>query len=100
MQGFHENLNDDSFIETRYPSLIVIDDLMRDARYSKDVCEYFVEDSHHSDISVACILQNGFSKGKENRVMSINTQCIVLLRIEEINTCQTDVSKCSKRVHD
>jgi hypothetical protein len=54
-----ENLNDDSFIGTRYPSLIVIDDLMRDATNSKDVCELFVEGSHHINISVACILQNG-----------------------------------------
>jgi hypothetical protein len=43
MQGLLENLNDDSFIDTRYPSLIVIDDLTRDATNSKDVCELFVE---------------------------------------------------------
>ena len=74
MQCFHENLNDDySFIDTRYPSLIVIYNLMRDATNSKDVCEHFVEDSHHRNISVACILENDFSKGKENRAMSINT---------------------------
>ena len=80
LQGLHENLNDDSFIDTRYPSLIVIDDLMRDATNSKDVCELFVEGSHHSNISVACILQNGFSKRKENRTMSINTQYMVLFK--------------------
>ena len=38
LQGLPENLNDDSLIDTRYPSLIVIDDLMRDATNSKDVC--------------------------------------------------------------
>ena len=64
MQGFHENLNDDSFIETIYPSLMVIDELMRDATNRKEVFELFVEDSAHSNISVACILQNRFSKGK------------------------------------
>jgi len=80
VQGIPEQLNDDSFIDTRYPSLIVIDDLMRDAANSKDVCELFVEGSHHRNISVACILQNGFSKGKENRTMSINTQYIVLFK--------------------
>ena len=72
MQGFPENLNDDSFIDTRYPSLIVSNDLMRDATNSNDVCELFVEGNHHRNISVACILQNRFSKGKENRGMSIN----------------------------
>ena len=80
LQSLPENLNDDSYIDTRYPSLIVIDDLMRDATNSKDVCELFVEGSHHRNISVACILQNGFSKGKENRTMSINTQYIVLFK--------------------
>ena len=43
MQGLPENLNDESFIDSRYPSLIVIHDLMRDATNSKDVCELFGE---------------------------------------------------------
>ena len=43
LQGLPENLNDDSFIDTIYPSLIVIDDLMKDTTNSKDVCELFVE---------------------------------------------------------
>jgi hypothetical protein len=80
MQGLLENLNDDSFIDTRYPSLIVIDDLTRDATNSEDVCELFVEGSHHRNTSVACILQKSFSKGKENRTMSINAQYIVLFK--------------------
>jgi hypothetical protein len=41
-QGIPEQLNDESFIDPRYPSLIVIDDLMRDATNSKDVCELLV----------------------------------------------------------
>ncbi|CAG2208220.1 unnamed protein product [Mytilus edulis] len=56
--GLPENLNDDSFIDSRYPSLIILDDLMRDVTNSKDVCELFVEGSHHRNLSVACILQN------------------------------------------
>jgi len=80
VQGLPENLNDESFIDIRYPSLIIIDDLMRDATNSKDVCELFVEGSHHRNISVACILQNAFSKGKENRTMSINSQYVVLFK--------------------
>ena len=80
LQGLSENMNDDSFIDTRYPSVIAIDDLMRDATNSKDVCELFVDGSNHRHISITCILQNGFSKGKENRTMSINTQYIVLFK--------------------
>jgi hypothetical protein len=80
LKGLPENWNDDSFIDTRYPSLIVIDDLMRDVTNSKAVCELSVEGSHHRNISVACILQNGFSNGKVNRSMSINTHYIVLFK--------------------
>ena len=82
VQCLPENMNDDSFIDTRYPSIIVIENLMRDATNSKDVCEFFVEVSHHRNtgISVACIMQNAFSKGKENRTMSINTHYIVLFK--------------------
>ncbi|CAG2236750.1 unnamed protein product [Mytilus edulis] len=80
VQGLPENLNDDSFIDSRFPSLIILDDLMRDVTNSKDVCELFVEGSHHRNLSVACIMQNAFSKGKESRTMSINSQYIVLFK--------------------
>ncbi|CAG2214066.1 unnamed protein product [Mytilus edulis] len=80
VQGLPENLNDDSFIDSRFSSLIILDDLMRDATNSKDVCELFVEGSHHRNLSVACIMQNAFSKGKESRTMSINSQYIVLFK--------------------
>jgi hypothetical protein len=38
MQCMPANLNDDSFIDTGYPSLIVIDDLMRDAKNRWPLC--------------------------------------------------------------
>jgi hypothetical protein len=60
VQGIPEQLNDETFIDSRYPSLIVIDDLISDATNSKDVCELFVEGSHHRNISLACIMQNAF----------------------------------------
>jgi hypothetical protein len=53
---------------------------MKDTTNSKDVCELFVEGSHHRNISVACIFQTGFSTRKENRTMSINTKYIVLFK--------------------
>ena len=69
-----------NFIDSRNPSLIVIDDLMRDATNSKDVCERFVEGSHHRNISVACIMQNAFFRWKENRTININSQYVVLFK--------------------
>ena len=35
VQGIPEDMNSDSFIDTRYPSMIILDDLMRDATSSK-----------------------------------------------------------------
>ena len=89
VHGIPEYLNDDSFIDTRYPSLIVIGDLMRDATNSKDVCDFFVEGSHHRNLSIVCIMQNAFSKGKGNRAMSSNSQYIVLFQIQEIKSVQS-----------
>ena len=77
-QGIPEQLNDESFVDPRYPSLIVIDDLMRDATNNKDVCELLVEGSHHRNSTVTCIMQNAFSRGKENRTIGINSQYVVL----------------------
>ncbi|CAG2253719.1 unnamed protein product [Mytilus edulis] len=88
VQGLPENLNmlnDDSFIDSRYPSLIILDDLMRDATNSNDVCELFVEGSHHRNLSVACIMQNAFSKEKESRTMSINSIPSKKPRVNEID---------------
>jgi hypothetical protein len=47
------------------------------ATNSKDVCDFFVEGSHHRNLSIVCIMQNAFSKGKGNRAMSSNSQYIV-----------------------
>ena len=37
VQGLPENLNDDSFIHSRFPSLIILDDLMKDVTKSDDL---------------------------------------------------------------
>jgi hypothetical protein len=50
VQGIPEQLNDETFIDSRYPSLIVIEVLMRDVTNSKDVCELFVEGSHQRGV--------------------------------------------------
>jgi hypothetical protein len=51
-----------------------------DATNSKDVCDFFVEGSHHRNLSIVCIMQNAFSKGKGNRAMSSNSQYIVAFK--------------------
>ena len=53
-------------------SLCIFDDLMKDAT-KIEICEMYLEGSHHRNISVICLLQNLYNKGKENRNMALNT---------------------------
>jgi hypothetical protein len=77
---FMEGLNTPSNSMFMEPVLYVIDDLMKDATKSVDVCELFTEGSHHRNLSVICLLQNLYYKGKENRTMNLNTQYLVLFK--------------------
>ena len=62
------------------PTLYMYDDLMKDATKNADICEMYTEGSHHCNLSVICLLQNLYHRGKENRTMNLNAQYIVLLK--------------------
>ena len=62
------------------PTLYIYDDLMKDTTKNVDVCEMYTEGSHHCNLSVICLLQNLYHRGKENRTISLNTQYIVLFK--------------------
>jgi hypothetical protein len=53
---------------------------MKDATKNAEVCELFTEGSHHCNLSVICLLQNLYYKGKENRTMNLNSQYLVLFK--------------------
>ena len=74
------DIKSDIYINSKVRTLIIIDDLMKDATQNKDVCELFIEGAHHRNLSVICIMQNLFNKGAENRTMSLNSQYIVLFK--------------------
>ena len=54
-------------VDTRYPHLVVLDDLMTEVTKNKDVSNMFTVGSHHKNMSVICLLQHLFYHGKENR---------------------------------
>ena len=62
------------------PTLYIYDDLMKDTTKNIDICEMYTEGSHHCNLSVICLLQNLYHRGKENRTMKLNTQYIVLFK--------------------
>ena len=60
------------------PKLIIIDDLMGET--NDQITRLFTKGSHHKNVSVIHILQNLFSKNKEQRCINLNTQYIVLFK--------------------
>ncbi len=73
----HEGLPDMSILDGRR-TLIIVDDLMSetDARVTK----FFTKGAHHNNASIVYITQNIFSRNKENRDISLNTQYLVLFK--------------------
>ena len=80
VEGIPYNIKDDSYFDTKSPTLFILDDQMRDSAKSSDICELFTEGSHHRNLSVICLMQNLFYQGKESRTMSLNTQYLVLFK--------------------
>ena len=80
IEGIPSNINRDDFFDASIPTLFIIDDLMKEATQNADICNLFTEGSHHRNLSVICVLQNLYYKGKENRTMSLNSQYIVLFK--------------------
>ena len=63
----------------RRNTVIVIDDLMEEAKDSKLVSKLFTQ-GRHRNVSVILILQNAFPKGKYNTEISRNASYMVLFR--------------------
>lgn len=73
---FVEGLPDISQLQPQ--TLVVIDDLM--AETDERVTKLFTKASHHRAVNVIYIVQNLFSKNKENRTISLNAQYMVLFK--------------------
>lgn len=69
------DLNDFS---PQQPTLIIIDDLMREA--NGQIVDIFTKGSHHRNISVFYITQNLFHQGKGQRDISLNANYIVYFK--------------------
>ena len=60
--------------------ILIIDDLMQQAKGSGIVADIFTKYSHHNNITCICLLQNIFPKGSEIRNISLNSNYIVLMK--------------------
>jgi len=79
---FQEGLdNADAILSTLDPkvrSVVVIDDLMQEAKDDKAVAKLFTVDSHHANTSVIYLVQNLFPKGSQSTTISRNVHYFVL----------------------
>lgn len=75
---FHQGMCDVSVLRSDENNLIIYDDLMDECAVDKSILDLFTKGSHHMNISVIVLTQNVFSKGKNNRTISLNTQYLIL----------------------
>jgi hypothetical protein len=75
---FNEGLPDNKEFDGKLRTLLILDDLMKEAGDS--VLDIFTKLSHHRNMSVIFLTQNLFFKSKQSRTMNINTQYIVLFK--------------------
>ena len=86
--------NDLKGIDSKKKRIIVLDDLMNEAKDSKLVSKLFTQ-GRHKNASVILILQNAFPKGKVNTDISRNASYITLFKTP---SDQEMISKLGQRI--
>ena len=76
---FNEGLPDIDNFDQDSENLVILDDLMHLCEKDPSILNLVTVDSHHKNISVFCLTQNLFSKGKYSRTISLNSQYLILL---------------------
>lgn len=62
------------------PLTVVLDDLIFESGNNDEVADLFIKGSHHRNINVIVISQCLFFKSKHNRLLSLNSSAVVLMR--------------------
>lgn len=78
IQGIPDNL--DELMRRKCRKLFIFDDLMNEVSNSDTISKLFTRGSHHTDTSVACLVQNIFHQGRAMRNINLNSHYIVLFR--------------------
>ena len=76
---YHEGLPSEELLQEGN-MILVIDDLMQQAKSSGVVSDIFTKYSHHNNITCICLMQNLFPKGSQIRNISLNAKYIVLMK--------------------
>ena len=78
VHGIPDYLNSPQFINSGKRNLIIIDDLMTEAKCDQRIADLFTKGSHHRNISIVYLTQNVLPQGKACRDIALNTQYLVL----------------------
>ena len=70
----------ENFLDVPPKSLIVLDDLMNEAKNHKGVTNLFTKLVHHNSLFVINITQNFFMKTNETRTRRLNTQYVIMFK--------------------
>ena len=76
---YHRGLPTEEILEEGN-MVLVLDDLMQQAKSSQVVSDIFTKLSHHRNITCICLMQNLFPKGSEIRNISLNSNYIVVMK--------------------
>lgn len=75
---FISGLPNSDVLDGKMPTLIILDDLMRDC--NQDVVDMFTRGSHHLNLSVVLLMQNFFDRNPCIRTITLNTHYMVMFR--------------------
>ena len=78
VHGIPDYLHSSQFISPDKRNLIILDDLMTEAKCDQRIADLFTKGSHHRNISIVYLTQNVFPPGKACRDITLNTQYLVL----------------------
>ena len=70
----------DNFLDVPRDSVVVLDDLMNEAKDHPGVTALFTKLVHHRNLFVINITQNFFQNSKETRTRRLNTQYVVMFK--------------------
>ena len=96
VHGIPDYLHSSQFIGPDKRNLIILDDLMTEAKCDQRIADLFTKGSHHRNISIVYLTQNVFSQGKACRDIALNTQYLVLFN-NPIDRLQ--VTTLAKRIY-
>ena len=96
VHGIPDYLHSSHFISPDKRNLIILDDLMTEAKCDQRIADLFTKGSHHRNISIVYLTQNVFPQGKACRDIALNTQYLVLFN-NPIDRLQ--VTTLAKRIY-